>query len=566
MPPKEENQTESFNEQAAKPKRRILFPWVILLLYLLVWIITEVIDVDTEIQAIYRLLVTMVAPFFIGFWYLFRGQASLPIRLLSAAVPFALFFGFFNLFEFDMDGHGRFVRLHWRGVENPDEKLEQLVAKNEYPSESKFTITESDYPGFLGLRYWPEVPQVNLSSDWEANPPKEIWRQPIGAGWSSFAIIGDRAYTQEQRGPNELVVCYQASTGEPLWTYSNETRFDPEGIIEAAGGHGTRATPTVVIDEKNNRGLVITHGATGNINCLDALKGNLVWSHNSVEEFHAVPLTWGNSSSPLVIKNDGAPTKVVIAIGAPAEVEPEAFDSTLIAFDLLTGEVIWKAGGRTTSYASPIFATLAGTQMVVQVNQNFVTGYSVEDGSVLWEHPWPGMSSGDANTTQPIPISENHILFSKGYGYGASLVEIKKTDDAFESNPVWSPPVKTIMKTKLSNLVIREGYAYALDAGILQCVEIATGKKQWKKRRRPAIGHGQLLIVGDQLLITTEHGELILAELNPEKYVELSSIEMLDDGEICWNNPAVVKDLLLMRNSVEAVAYRLPLSESIPSE
>ncbi len=565
MPPKEENQSESGNEPTVKSKRRVVFPWVVLLLYVLVWIITEVIDIDTEIQFICRLFATIVAPFLIGFWYLFRGQASLPIRLLGAAVPFVLFFGFFNLFEIDMDGHGRFVRLHWRGVEKQDEKLEQLVAKQEDPAESEFSITESDYPGFLGLRYWPEVTQVNLSSDWESNPPKEIWRQPIGAGWSSFAVIGDRAYTQEQRGPHELVVCYKASSGEPLWTYSNETRFDPEGVIEAAGGHGTRATPTVVVD-KNNRGLVITHGATGNINCLDALTGDLVWSHNSVEEFGAVPLTWGNSSSPLIINTNEESTMVVIAIGAPAEGEPEAFDSTLIAFDLLTGEVIWKAGGRTTSYASPILATLAGTQMVVQVNQNYVTGYSAEDGAVLWEHPWPGMSNGDANTTQPIPISENQILFSKGYGYGASLVEIKKTDAGFESNPVWSPPVKTIMKTKLSNLVIRDGYAYALDAGILQCVEIATGKKQWKKRRRPAIGHGQLLIVGDQLLITTEHGELVLAELNPEKFVELSSIPILDEGEICWNNPTVVNDLLLMRNSVEAVAYQLPLLESNPSE
>mgnify|MGYP001975519773 CR=1 FL=1 len=83
------------------------------------------------------------------------------------------------------------------------------------------------------------------------------------------------------------------------------------------------------------------------------------------------------------------------------------------------------------------------------------------------------------------------------------------------------------MKTKMCNVVIRDGYVYGLDDINLQCIELATGKKRWKKRRTPKFGHGQIMLIGDVILLLTEHGEVVLVEPSPEKYQELASFQAL---------------------------------------
>ena len=117
--------------------------------------------------------------------------------------------------------------------------------------------TPHDYPRFLGTGYWAEVTGVELETDWKAHPPQEVWRHEIGAGWSAFAIVGNYAVTQEQRGDEELVSCYRVDNGELVWTHSDPARFDPADFQGGLGGIGPRATPTI------HDGKVLTQGATG---------------------------------------------------------------------------------------------------------------------------------------------------------------------------------------------------------------------------------------------------------------------------------------------------------------
>src|SRR5690606_31731973 len=133
---------------------------------------------------------------------------------------------------------------------------------------------------------------------------------------------------------------------------------------------------------------------------------------------------------------------------------------SLVALDLETGETRWESGVQTTSYASPVAAEIGGVEQVVHVNESSVGGYRASDGEQLWEFEQPGQSNGGASCSQPIPLDDDRVFVSKGYGEGARLAELTtSTDGSFEAKIAWKKPV---MQTKFSNVVVRDGYAYGL--------------------------------------------------------------------------------------------------------
>jgi outer membrane protein assembly factor BamB len=428
-----------------------------------------------------------------------------------------------------------------------DKTLAGIAGKSEA---ADWQTTPSDYPRFLGNGYWAEVKGVELERDWKKHPPKEIWRKEIGAGWSGFSIVGNYAVTQEQRGDEEIVSCYRLDNGEVVWTHSDEARFDPADFQGGLGGIGPRATPTI------HDGKVITQGATGIGNCLDARTGEVIWSHDTAEETGADVITWGKSGSPLVIDD-----LVIVNIGAPNdEAAREDYDSSLVAYDLTTGDVRWQAGNRQASYSSPVVTMLAGERQIVMVNEKFVTSHRVDDGKILWEHPWRDEADSNATTTQPIPLADDRLFLSKGYGVGSSLLDVTKdADGEYSIEPLWDPPIKRVMKTKFSNTVVRDGYVYGLDDALLSCVKLENGKVEWKKRREPAFGHGQIMLVGDAIVVLSESGELTLVEATPDEYRELGTIQALESEDATWNTPAFSPPYLLIRNSREAACYELPV-------
>jgi outer membrane protein assembly factor BamB len=505
----------------------------------------------------YHVLVLLLSAILIAAWFLFYGGASRRVRRRTVGGLALAVVAFFITFRPVYNGDMGVYRWRLRFAAGEDTSLEQLKSSG---VAADWQTTPRDYPRFLGNGYWAEVKNVELETDWKTRPPQEIWRREIGAGWSAFAIAGSYTVTQEQRGENELVTCYRLETGEPVWTHTDVARFDPADFQGSLGGVGPRATPTIHGDR------IYTQGGTGIVNCLDAHDGHVVWTHNTPVDFGATVATWGKAGSPLIVDD-----MVIISVGAPTgeaasaagQSSKEPYNSSLVAFDATTGAVRWTAGSRQASYASPIVATLAGERQIIVINESWVTSHRTSDGKVLWERPWAEERDTTASCSQPVPLDNDQLFLSKGYSVGGgSLLSIKRdTSGNLSSVPLWDPPIKPVMKTKLCNVVVRDRFMYGLDDVLLECIEIETGAIKWKKRRRPEFGHGQIMLLGNTILVLSETGELALVDANPREYHELASIQALSDANVTWNNPAFALPYLLIRNGHEAACYRLPIKE-----
>jgi outer membrane protein assembly factor BamB len=466
-------------------------------------------------------------------------------RLIPGMLLLAIIIIPISLFRIEGTTGSLIPRFRPRWSSPPDMLLEVPVPANEPGSTNRLAeTTPYDFPRFLGAQGNALITNVEINRDWQAHPPQEVWRQKIGAGWGAFAIVNGLAVTMEQRGEMEMTTCYEVETGNLVWQHSTKARYDT-----VLGGVGPRSTPT--IDE----GRVYACGATGLLTCLDGATGELLWEVNLVKKF-SIPesediadLCFGRANSPLIVEH-----RVIVAVGGRTE-GPRTGNS-LAAFDKLSGDLIWLGGDQQASYASPIFAQLAGRDQVLITNEATVTGHDVDTGDELWRFDWPGNSNADATSSNAVPISNNRIFISKGYGIGCALWELSEdTSTTFQVEELWN---KRRMKTKFTNVVIDDGYVYGLNDGSLECIRLEDGKRQWY--HRGDYHHGQILGVGDLLIVQAEEGDVALVELNPQEHVELGRIEEALPGRT-WNNPALYGEYLLVRNATEAACYRLDVKK-----
>jgi outer membrane protein assembly factor BamB len=380
-----------------------------------------------------------------------------------------------------------------------------------------------DYPEFLGATRNGAVAGVRIADDWAARPPKQVWRRPIGAGWSGFAVSGGVVVTQEQRGNREMVVAYSLADGSPRWSHGDEAHYE-----STIAGEGPRATPTI------SGGRVFTLGSTGLLNCLDLETGKAIWRRDIAADNDSPPPEWGRSSSPLTVDD-----LVVVSAGGPS-------GRSLVAYQRESGEPAWRAGDDLASYSSPVVATLAGVRQIVVLNQSSVAGHDPATGRVLWTHDWPRTAP---TVAIPLVVSENRVLLSAGYGVGSRLLQIARDGDAVNQTLVWE---STRLKAKFTNPVLHDGFVYGLDDGVLVCLDLATGERRWKSGR---YGHGQTLLVGNRLIVQTEDGEIVLVEASPQAHREIARFTAFHQKT--WNPPALAGRYLVLRTDTEAVCYEL---------
>jgi len=388
------------------------------------------------------------------------------------------------------------------------------------------TSARPDFPQFLGPDRTGMLPGPALDPDWVAHPPKVLWRQPVGAAWSGFVVVADRALTQEQHGNMESVTCRDLRTGRLLWTHSDEARY-----FTPIAGEGPRATPTVV----SNR--VYTLGATGRLNCLELETGKRIWSRSIAEDAGAKMPEWGFSGSPLLWKG-----WVVVSAGGKG-------GKSVLAYHAASGEVAWSGGDAGAGYGSPFLATLAGMPQLLLFNSGRITAHDPESGKVLWEHPW---GVGMPHVAAPVVTGSDSVLFSSGYGVGSELLQVSVGPDSiWKVDKRWASKK---MKAKFATLVLKAGFVYGLDDGMLACLDLKDGSQRWKEGR---YGHGQGLLVSDLYLLMSESGELVLLRPAPEGPGELQRLKVFDSKT--WNPIALSGEILLVRNDQEAVCFKLAL-------
>ena len=491
------------------------------------------------------LILGFIAALTLFVWFVSFSAYPRLVRLgtfLGVPLAIAVFFFFYQVAEVTGNMVPRFVR---RGTKPADAKLAAVKSEVKAADIPKGPAA-ADYPQFLGPDRNNYLSGPELSGDWNARPPKEIWRRPIGAGWSAFSVAGGYAVTLEQRGEDEWVTCYEAASGKPVWGDRIAARHE-----NTLGGIGPRSTPTI------DGGKVYALGGTGVLRCLDFATGKLLWKQDllaryGLEQVQAEEIVmWGRSASPLVV--DGL---VIVPAGGPlpkpdGEGKPKSQARSLIAFDTESGNVAWEGGERQISYASPSIATLGGVRQIVIVNEDTVTGNEVATGKELWSHPWPGGSNGPASSSQAQVVTSERLLLSKGYGNGAELIAVKQAGGKWQVTSLQKNP--RVLKTKFTNVTLIGPYAYGLSDGVLECVELSSLRPAWKRGR---FGHGQVLGVGDKILVLGEGGVLALVEANPEKYVELGRLQVFTGKT--WNNLCLTGKRLLIRNGEEAACYELP--------
>lgn len=363
--------------------------------------------------------------------------------------------------------------------------------------------------------------QGKILTAWPEGKLKQLWKQPIGAGWASFVVAQGLAFTIEQRKTQEVVAAYDVATGREVWTHRYDADFQ-----ESMGGPGPRATPTW------HEGKLYSLGAEGHLFALDGKTGKVIWSKNILTDNNAENLPWAMSAAPLVIDD-----LVVVQPGGPQ-------GKSIVAYNKANGARVWGALSEKAGYASPVVGTINGQRQILTVTAVRVVGLNPADGKLLWEFPWK--TEFDVNSSSPIITGPNQFVIASGYDHGTALVEVAADGT---TKALWQ---NKRLKTKFSTAVLHEGFLYGLDDAILACVEVKTGEQKWKGGR---YGYGQLLLADGHLIVTTEQGDVALVKATPASHQELARFPAIDGKT--WNVPAIAEGRLFVRNTREMAAFQL---------
>ncbi len=389
------------------------------------------------------------------------------------------------------------------------------------------TVAGSDETAsFRGGFNWPQWrgPQrdgvsreAGLIKKWSENGPTEIWRRPIGTGYSGVVVSDGSLFTLEQK-QGESLLALNAETGEEKWSLSLSRGFS------SGQGDGPRGTPAV------DGNLIFAVGGGGVLAAADRTSGVLMWKHHLGRELGGTKPYWGFSTSPLVE-------------GEIVFVEPGGGKGSLAGFRKNDGHLLWRSQGDPVGYSSPLAVPFEGTRQILFFTARHLLSLN-RDGRLLWKLPWT--TSYDVNAATPVWIPPNRIFISSNYDVGGAVYEMHSLGPP---RLVWG---NRQMRNHFNSSIYLSGYLYGFDNATLKCIDAADGSMKWRAR---GLGKGSLIAADSLLIILGERGQLVLAEATPEAYRELSRAQVLSGK--CWTSPTLAHGKLYLRNQTEILCIEM---------
>ena len=387
-----------------------------------------------------------------------------------------------------------------------------------------------DWPQFRGPRGDGASDGNGLLPTWVGGGPKELWRRPIGEGFSSVAVRGDRLYTMGLDGEQETVLCLRREDGELVWKAAVGPKFTEEF------GNGPRSTPAVDGER------VYALSASGRLAALRAGDGGKVWERDLVAELGGrLPLR-GYSPSPVL--DDGL---LLLEVGG-------AEGKSIVAFDPATGKPRWTALDQRPGYSTPIVVTIDGVKQYVFAHTAGADVVALRpDGRVHWKFAWP-----NGPIAMPVFVPPNRVFVSTANDVGGVLIEVARAaDGTATAREVWS---SREMKSHFNTTVYHQGHLYGFDNATFKALDAATGKTKWAHR---GFGKGSVLLADGLLLVLSDRGVLALVEATAAGYRELGRVQAMTGKS--WTSPAIAEGRLFLRDQDEIVAYDLRAAAAAPA-
>lgn len=365
---------------------------------------------------------------------------------------------------------------------------------------------------------------------WGEKGPQTIWQRPLGEGYSSILVEGERLYTMYHADGKEAVICLEGATGKTIW----EHKYEVPGAKKGDGGYGIgpRSTPCIV------SGRIFAVGITGVLHCLNTTDGKVIWSHKLLDEYSGNLPQWGYSCSPLAYKNT-----IVLSTGGKGK--------AVAAFDQESGKEVWASGADQNAYSSPVLIKFEGKDQIVILLAGSVAGLNPENGEQIWS--FPHKTFADVNAALPVFGSDNVLLITSAYRTGSRAVKLESKNGTVEATQVWANERNGVHH----GAVIRDGDIIFGSVGMMgpsffTALDCAKGGEVIWKEREP-FRKATFLKVNDKLLVLDEGGTLGIASVSREGLkAECLTERVLN--EPAWTVPTLVDSKVYLRDRKNIMA------------
>lgn len=373
--------------------------------------------------------------------------------------------------------------------------------------------------------------EKDLLKEWPAKGPEEVFYvEGIGNGYGSPAVTDEFIYVTGEVDSMAVLFCFDKN-GNTSWktVLSNEfTSYYP----------GSRSTPTLADD------LVYTCTGTGNLFCVNALNGKIIWEKHAVNDYNALIPYFGHAES-ILLEGD----KLYWVAGGP--------EKNIVALDRFTGDLVWsqKALGERSAYNSPRLIHLPGRKLVVTFTAYNLVGVDAETGELLWSHEQTnylpsGREYGKGDTHSNSVIYDDALYYIAGDGNGGVKLEI--SDDGTEINEVWrNPEIDGFMGgvIKIGKVI----YTCGTQKKDLKAINSDTGEILGTLK----IGSGALIAADQMLYYYNQKGELMLISYDGGILKVISSFKVKKGTKEHFAHPVIHDGILYQRHGNAMMGYKV---------